>query len=334
MRPKILVTREVFDETLAFLASIATSNRTRKTSRSTPDALARRAAGKDGVICALTDRIDAALLERARGLKVVANIAVGYNNIDVPACTARGILVTNTPGVLDDSTADLAWTLMLGAARRVTEVERYVRNGEWTGWRLKQWLGIDVHHATLGIVGMGRIGQAIAKRAAGFDMRVRLPQPQARGREHRARAEGVVRRASTSSCAQSDFVVLQVPYSPETHHLIGAAELAKMKPTAILVNSTRGGVVDDAALIDALKKGTIRAAGLDVFENEPKLNPGVSRARQRRARAARRQLDRSDAARDGDDGGEERGRGADRRHAAEPRQPGGTETRVNAEGRR
>ena len=130
-----------------------------------PDALAQRLSDKDGVVCSLTDRIDAALLERAPKLKVVANIAVGYNNIDVAACTARGIMATNTPGVLDDSTADLAWTLMLGAARRMTEVERYVRHGEWKGWRLKQWLGIDVHHATLGIVGMGRIGQAIARRA-------------------------------------------------------------------------------------------------------------------------------------------------------------------------
>ena len=139
----------------------------------------------------LTDRIDAALLERAPKLKVVANIAVGYNNIDVPACTARGILATNTPGVLDDSTADLAWTLMLGAARRMTEVERYVRDGEWTGWRLKQWLGIDVHHATLGIVGMGRIGQAIARRAAGFDMRVLYHNRKRVDEEHRARAERV-----------------------------------------------------------------------------------------------------------------------------------------------
>jgi gluconate 2-dehydrogenase len=181
-------------------------------------------------------------------------------------------MATNTPGVLDDSTADLAWTLMLGAARRITEVERYIRNGDWKGWRLKQWLGVDVHHATLGIVGMGRIGQAIARRAAGFDMRVLY--------HNRNRvAEGIEAKLNASRVSldellrQSDFVVLQVPYSPDTHHLIGAAELSKMKPTAILINSTRGGVVDDDALVAALKNGTIRAAGLDVFENEPKLNP-------------------------------------------------------------
>ena len=224
-------------------------------------------------MCSLTDRIDAALLERAPKLKVVANIAVGYNNIDVPACTARGIMATNTPGVLDDSTADLAWALMLAAARRLTEVERRVRQGEWKGWRLKQWLGVDVHHATLGIVGMGRIGQTIAKRAAGFEMRVLY--------HNRKRvAEDIERKLNASWVSleellrQSDFVVLQVPYSPDTHHMIGAAEIAIMKPTAILVNSTRGGVVDDAALIAALKAGKIRAAGLDVFENEPALNPG------------------------------------------------------------
>jgi len=271
VKPKVLVTREVFDETLAYLSEHCDVESNQEDVALTPDALARRTADKDGVICAIPDRIDAALLERARGLKVVANIAVGYNNIDVPVCTARGILVTNTPAVLDDSTADFAWTLMLGAARRITELERYVRNGEWTAWRLKQWMGIDVHHATLGVVGMGRIGQAIAKRAAGFEMRVLY--------HNRKRVDEGIERALKASLVsldellrESDFVVLQVPYSPETHHLIGAAELAKMKPTAVLINSTRGGVVDDAALIDALKKGTIRAAGLDVFENEPNLD--------------------------------------------------------------
>jgi lactate dehydrogenase-like 2-hydroxyacid dehydrogenase len=181
-------------------------------------------------------------------------------------------MATNTPGVLDDSTADLAWTLMLGAARRITEVERYVRNGEWKGWRLKQWLGTDVHHATLGIIGMGRIGQAIARRAAGFDMRVLY--------HNRKRVDEEIERKLNTRwvsldelLGKSDFVVLQVPYSPETHHLIGAAQLSKMKRNAILINSTRGGVVDDQALISALRNGTIRAAGLDVFENEPKLNP-------------------------------------------------------------
>ena len=162
----------MFDQTLEYLRQHCEVEANQEDVPLGPEQLAGRLADKNGVLCSLTDRIDAALIGRCPQLAVVANIAVGYNNIDVAACTARGILATNTPGVLDDSTADLAWALMLGAARRITEVERYVRGGAWKGWRLKQWLGIDIHHATLGIVGMGRIGQAIARRAAGFDMRV------------------------------------------------------------------------------------------------------------------------------------------------------------------
>ncbi|HET7598507.1 MAG TPA: D-glycerate dehydrogenase [Burkholderiales bacterium] len=273
MKPRILVTREVFDETLEYLAQHCEVDSNQQDVPLTPAALAERLADKDGVMCSLTDRIDAALLGAAPRLKAVANIAVGYNNIDTAACTARGIMATNTPGVLDDSTADLAWALMLATARRLTEVESYIRDGQWTGWRLKQWLGIDVHHATLGIVGMGRIGQAIAKRASGFDMRVLYHnrKPVAPEVEQRLNA----RYASLADLLrQSDFIILQVPYSKETHHLIGASELQSMKRSAILVNSTRGGVVDDAALVAALRAGTIRGAGLDVFENEPRLNPG------------------------------------------------------------
>jgi len=273
MKPKILVTREVFDETLGFLSQHCEVEANQQDTAFPPDTLAQKLADKDGVVCCLTDRVDAKLLERCARLRVVSNIAVGYNNIDITACTAHGVLATNTPGVLDDSTADLAWALMLGAARRVTELERRVRAGEWKGWRLKQWLGVDVHHATLGIFGMGRIGQTIARRAAGFEMNVLY--------HNRTRLEPDIERRCNAAyatkeelLAQSDFVVLQVPYSPATHHLIGASELELMKPTAILINSTRGGVVDDAALIAALRGGTIRAAGMDVFENEPRFNPG------------------------------------------------------------
>lgn len=272
-KPSVLVTREVFDETLAFLGEHCEVQHNQADVPFTPEALAGALAGKAGLMCCLTDRVDAALLAAVPSLRVVSNIAVGYNNIDVAACTASGVMATNTPGVLDDSTADLAWALMLATARRITEVERRVRAGEWKGWQLKQWLGVDVHHATLGIVGMGRIGQAIARRAIGFDMTVlyhnrnRLTPEQ----EQRARATYV---PFDELLTHSDFVILQVPYSPQTHHLIGAPELARMKRSAILINSTRGGVVDDAALVDALGKGTLRAAGLDVFENEPKLHPG------------------------------------------------------------
>ncbi len=273
MKPKILVTREVFDETLGYLAQHCEVESNQEDTAFDPGTLARRLAEKDGVVCCLTDRIDAKLLERCPKLRIVSNIAVGYNNIDIAACTARGVMATNTPGVLDDSTADLAWALMLATARRLTELERRVRAGEWTGWRLKQWLGVDVHHATLGIFGMGRIGQAIARRAAGFEMKVLYHNRRrvAAALERRLNATYV---SKEELLKQADFVVLQVPYSPETHHLIGAAELRLMKPTAILVNSTRGGVVDDAALIAALKAGVLRGAGLDVFENEPGLNPG------------------------------------------------------------
>ena len=272
-KPRILVTREVFDETIDFLGAHCEVDANQADVPLTAAQIAQRLKNAQALMCSLTDKVDAELIAQCPNLKAVANIAVGYNNIDVAACTARGIMVTNTPGVLNDSTADLAWTLMLATARRLTEVESYIHGGEWTGWRLKQWLGVDVHHATLGIIGMGRIGQAIAKRAGGFDMRViyHNRKPLAGDIEQRLNATWVTQDALL---AQADFVVLQMPYSNETHHLIGARELAKMKATAILVNSTRGGVVDDAALIEALKAGTIRAAGLDVFENEPKLNPG------------------------------------------------------------
>ena len=271
-KPRIVVTREVFDETIDFLGRHCEVEANQADVPLNTATIAKRLKGAQALMCSLTDKVDADLIAQCPELKVVANIAVGYNNIDVAACTARGILVTNTPGVLDDSTADLAWTLMLATARRLTEVESYIRNGDWTGWKLKQWLGVDVHHATLGIIGMGRIGQAIARRAAGFDMRVIYHNRNrlAADIEQKLNARHVTQ---DELLAQSDFIVLQMPYTKETHHLIGARELAKMKPTAILINSTRGGVVDDAALIDALSAGTIRAAGLDVFENEPKLNP-------------------------------------------------------------
>ena len=272
MKPKVLVTREVFDDVLTFLRASLDVEANQEDVPLNSQTLHARLADKSGVMCALTDRIDSELIAACPDLKAVCNIAVGYNNIDVPACTGRSIMVTNTPGVLDETTADLVWALLLATARRLTEVETYLRNGEWVGWKLKQLLGTDVHHATLGIVGMGRIGQKIARRGLGFEMqvlyhnRVRL----AASIEAELDAKYV---SMEELLARSDFVVLQVPYSETTHHLIGARELAQMKSTAILINAARGGVVDDAALIEALECGTIHAAGLDVFENEPKFNP-------------------------------------------------------------
>ncbi|WP_333840389.1 2-hydroxyacid dehydrogenase [Pelomicrobium sp.] len=272
MKPKVLVTREIFDEVLELLRQHFEVSDNQGDAVWGPEDLAQRLADKDGVMTSIVDRIDAALLDRAPRLKVVANIAVGYNNIDVAECTRRGILVTNTPGVLDEATADFTWALILGAARRLTEAEAYLRGGQWKRWELKQLLGADVHGATLGIIGMGRIGQAVARRALGFDMQVLY------WNRHRVAPE-VERRCNATFVskeellARSDFVTLHCPYTPETHHLIGASELRKMKRTAILINAARGGVVDDAALVAALRDGTIAAAGLDVYENEPNLHP-------------------------------------------------------------
>jgi len=273
MKPKILVTREVFDDVLDYLRQHFEVSANQDDSQLDPQRLADLAADKDGLMTALTERVDEALLSRCPKVRAVCNIAVGYNNIDVPACTARGVMVTNTPGVLDESTADLAWALILATARRVTEAEAYLRTGEWKRWFLKQMLGADVHHATLGIIGMGRIGQAVARRAAGFEMKV-IYHNRSRLDPESERRIAATYVSKEQLLEQADFVVLQVPYSPATHHLIGEAELKRMKPTAILVNTARGGVVDDAALVRALKDGTLRGAGLDVFENEPALNPG------------------------------------------------------------
>jgi glyoxylate reductase len=226
----------------------------------------------DGVLLTPGERIDEALLAQCPRLKVVANIAVGYNNLDLAACTRQGVLATNTPDVLNEATADHAWALLLAAARRVVESERWLRAGLWKRWTFEMFMGAEIHGTTLGIVGMGRIGRAIARRAGGFSMpvvyhnRQRLP----------VELEGGARYLGLSEllCA-ADHVVLVVPYSPAVHHLIDADALARMKRTAVLVNIARGGVVDDAALVAALRNGRLAAAGLDVYENEPALHPGL-----------------------------------------------------------
>ena len=274
MKPKILITRQVFPEIVEALRSRFDVEHNDDDRPWPPEEVARRLADKQGVLATVMDRIDETVLAAAPGLKVVSNIAVGTNNVDIPACTKRGIRVTNTPGVLDDTTADLTFALLMAAARRIAEGDALVRRGDWKlAFAMQSPLGTDVHHATLGIIGMGRIGQAIAGRATGFDMRVlynnrgRIPEAD----EKRLDATWVER---DRLLAQSDFVVVMVPYSPAVHHLIGAAEIAKMKPTAILVNTARGGVVDDAALVEALQARRIAGAGLDVFEGEPKLHSG------------------------------------------------------------
>ena len=273
MKQKILITRQVFPEVINFLAAHFEIDYNDSDDVMAPAVLRARAHDAAGVVCCLTEKIDRAFLDACPGVKVVSNIAVGYNNIDVAECSQRGVMVTNTPGVLDDTTADLTFALLMATARRITEAESWLREGGWKkSFAVQQMLGTDIHRATLGIIGMGRIGQAIAKRAAGFDMQVLY--------NNRTRLDAATEaKCNVGYVSQvdllrtSDFVVVMVPYSSATHHLIGAKEIALMKSNAILINTARGGVVDDAALIDALTASKIAGAGLDVFENEPTLNP-------------------------------------------------------------
>lgn len=271
MKPKILVSRAIFPEVIERLGTDYDVDYHDRDSALPPDQLAARLADKDGAITLLSDRIDAAALAGAKRLKAVCNVAVGYNNFDLAAITQAGVMATNTPGVLNDTTADTAWALLLASARRIVGADKWVRAGQWTGWKFHDdWFGSDVHHATLGILGMGRIGQAVARRASGFDMRVIYHNRNRLGPDQEAGARWV---GMAELLSQSDFLVLMLPYSPAVHHIIGAAEIAQMKPTAHLINIARGGIVDDGALIEALRQRRIAGAGMDVFENEPALDP-------------------------------------------------------------
>ncbi len=231
--------------------------------------------GVEALLPILTEAIDRAVMDAAGPqLKIIANYAVGYNNIDLAEATRRGIIVTNTPGVLTETTADLTWAIILATARRLGEGERYLRTDKWKSWAPQLLLGVDIHDKTLGIFGMGRIGQAVARRAKGFGMRIlytsRSPLEPALASEL-----GAIQVDKATLLAESDILTLHCPLVPETRHAFGAAEFTAMKKTAIFVNTTRGPVVDEAALVDALKSATIFAAGLDVFEEEPKVHPGL-----------------------------------------------------------
>jgi glyoxylate reductase len=237
----------------------------------------QRVSGKDALICLLTEKIDRELLDAAGpNLRIVANVAVGFDNIDVPACTERKVAVTNTPGVLDETTADFAWTLLMAVARRLVEGDRMARSGAWTKWNLDQLCGTDVWGKTLGIIGLGRIGRAVARRASGFRMRIiyNSTTRAAPEIEKELHAEYMSRDAVFE---QADFLSLHVPLNAATLGLVGPAELAKMKGTAFLINTTRGPVVQEAALIDALERGLIAGAALDVFEREPLIPDGLRR---------------------------------------------------------
>lgn len=272
-KAKVLVTRAVFPDVIERLEQYFEVESNQEDRIFTTAELVERIRGKDGVFTTPSERISADVLSANPTLKAVCNMAVGYNNIDIVAATQSGIIVTNTPEVLNETTADFAWALLLATARRVTESEHWLRAGKWEKWRYDTFLGADVHGSTLGILGMGRIGQAIARRSMGFNMRViyhnRLRAPL----DVEARANHARYVSKEELLKTADHLVLALPYSPQAHHIIGVVELAMMKPTATLVNIARGGIVDDAALIVALRANRLAAAGLDVFENEPTFDP-------------------------------------------------------------
>ena len=271
---EIFITRRVFRDAIDILKRERHTIDINDSDRILPvRELVKRAHGKAGLICLLNDRIDSVVMDELESLKVISNIAVGYDNIDIAAATQRGIMVTNTPGVLTETTADLAFALLLGAARRIPEADQFIRAGKFKNWQLMQpQMGVDIYEKTLGIVGMGAIGQAVAKRARkGFDMRViyrSLSRKETAEKEYEAELVEF-----DELLAMSDFISIHVPLTEKTKHMFTTQEFKKMKNTAILINTARGPVVDEAALVEAIKDGQIRGAALDVFEEEPRVHP-------------------------------------------------------------
>jgi len=271
-QPKVLVSRNIAQSAIDKLAGVCQVDL-----NLTPNPLPRaellaRVKDCQGLVCLLLDKIDDELLTAAPHLKVVSNVAVGFDNFDLATATRHGVMLTNTPGVLTDTTADFAFTLLMSAARRVAEADRYVRDGKFTEWKLDLFLGQDIHHATLGILGLGRIGMGLARRARGFEMKV-IYHDEIRAKPDLEKEYGLTFCDRETVLRESDFVSLHVPLLPSTRHLINAQALGLMKKTAILVNTSRGPVVDEGALAEALEKGQIAGAGLDVYEYEPKVHP-------------------------------------------------------------
>ena len=272
--PRVWVSQPLFEDLIDRLREHFEVETTAEVTRHAPAAITARLAGVDGALVTLNERIGADQIRAAGKLRAVANLGVGYNNLDLDALAAAGVVATNTPDVLTETTADFGFALLLATARRITESERWLREGRWRQWSFADMLGADVHGSTLGILGMGRIGQGIARRASGFDMRVRY--------HNRSRLPSAVEAAHGASyagfeelLAGADHLVVVVPYSAATHHLLDARALALMKPTATLVNIARGGIVDEQALANALADGRLAAAGLDVFEGEPEVAPAL-----------------------------------------------------------
>lgn len=272
MKPKVLISQKIFDEVVVKVKEYFEVDLSPMETPLPPFELRERLKDKEGAIIFLTDRIDEELISHCPKLRILSNVAVGYNNIDLQACSQRGIMVTNTPEVLDDTTADFTWALLLATARRVVEADHFLRTEKWSGWKLMEFLGYDVHHKVLGICGLGRIGRRVAKRAMGFDMKILYTDIEriSSDVEEELKAHFVEKK---KLLMESDFITLHLPLFPDTMHYISKDELAMMKPTAILINASRGPIVDEKALVQALREGRIAGAGLDVYEREPEVEP-------------------------------------------------------------
>lgn len=276
-KPKVLATHRLFEPARKRLQENCDVEYWEKTERPPREEVLRRVKDKEGLICLLTEKVDDALLQAAPKLRIAANVAVGFDNIDVAACTKRGVAATNTPGVLDETTADFAWMLLMAVARRLGEGDALARSGNWKGWDLDQLVGTDVWGKTLGIVGFGRIGRAVARRASGFQMKV-IYTDAVRATAEVERDLRAEYRDMNALLAEADFISLHTPLLPETRGLFNSAKFQRMKQTAFLINTSRGPVVEEAALVDALESGKIAGAALDVFEKEPAIHPGLRRS--------------------------------------------------------
>jgi glyoxylate reductase len=275
-KPRVFSTHELFADARAILDAVCEVEYWTNPDRPPREEVLRLVKDKEGLVCLLTEKVNEELLRAAPKLRIAANVAVGYDNIDVDACTKRGVVATNTPGVLDETTADFAWALLMAVARRLSEGEQLARSGNWKGWNLDQLCGADVWGKTLGLVGFGRIGRAMARRASGFQMKV-IYTDAIRASEEVEKSSNAEFREMNALLAESDFISVHVPLLPDTRGLFDGPKFYRMKPTAFIINTSRGPVVDEAALVAALEAKKIAGAALDVYENEPFIHPGLKR---------------------------------------------------------